>query len=410
MLFVFQLLEWLEESKQFDFVERDYASRLDLVAKTRGLQEAENYIDEVPESFKGEVVYRTLLANCVTVSNVKKAEEVFCKMRDLGLPLSAFAYNQLLLLYRRINRRKIPDVLLMMEKDNVKPSLFTYMILIDAKGLAKNIAGMESILESMKTEGVALDNACRAMVAGHYISAGLNEKAEETLKDIELDFKENTDAWKFLLPLYAALHRVDDVKRVWKSCEAVACVDDFKAAIEACGKVGLVEDAEKVFEKMRQKWKKVPPRCYNALLNVYADHKLLSKGKDLARKMSEAGCWIGPLTWDALVKLFAKAGEVKKADSVLEIAVQKKGNRPLYRSYIALLEKYSEMGDVYNAEKIFHWLKEAEYPRRVRQYVLLAEAYKNAKAPAYGLRERMKAENVYPDKQFSAELQALANL
>ncbi|KAH0459195.1 hypothetical protein IEQ34_012009 [Dendrobium chrysotoxum] len=406
-----QFVEWLESTKRLNFVERDYASHLDLVAKTDGLHKAETYIHKVPETFRGEVVYRTLLANCVAAGNVEKAEQVFSRMRDLGFSISSFAYNQLLLLYRRIDRRKIPDVLLMMEKDSIKPSLFTYMILIDAKGLSKDIAGVQKIVESMKAEGVVPDNALRAMVARHYISAGCNEKAEAILKEMEDDcVRENSDAWRFLLPLYASLRKVDDVRRMWKSCEASACIDDFTSAIEAWGKLGFVDDAENIFQKMTKKWKKIPPRSYNALLKVYADHKLVSKGKDLARKMSDDGCWIGPLTWDALVKLFAEAGEVEKADSVLQnAAARPTGSRPLYSSYITVLDKYAEVGNVHHAEKIFHRLRQAKYPSRVNQYLLLAKAYKNAKTPAYGLRERMKADNVYPDKKFLAELVALEN-
>lgn len=96
-----QLSEWLEANNRQDFVERDYASRVDLIAKVRGLHKAENYIEKIPKSLRGEVIYRTLLANCVAASNVKKAEEVFNKIKDLQFPITTFACNQLLLLYKK---------------------------------------------------------------------------------------------------------------------------------------------------------------------------------------------------------------------------------------------------------------------------------------------------------------------
>nr|XP_027066154.1 pentatricopeptide repeat-containing protein At1g80270, mitochondrial-like [Coffea arabica]XP_027066155.1 pentatricopeptide repeat-containing protein At1g80270, mitochondrial-like [Coffea arabica]XP_027066156.1 pentatricopeptide repeat-containing protein At1g80270, mitochondrial-like [Coffea arabica]XP_027066158.1 pentatricopeptide repeat-containing protein At1g80270, mitochondrial-like [Coffea arabica]XP_027066159.1 pentatricopeptide repeat-containing protein At1g80270, mitochondrial-like [C len=77
--------EWLE-LEGHEFGERDYASRVDLIAKVHGLQKTESYIANIPKSFQGEVVYRTLLANCVPVANVKKAEEVFNKMEGSGIP------------------------------------------------------------------------------------------------------------------------------------------------------------------------------------------------------------------------------------------------------------------------------------------------------------------------------------
>ncbi|XP_010907599.1 pentatricopeptide repeat-containing protein At1g80270, mitochondrial [Elaeis guineensis] len=403
-----QFIEWLEAKKPNEPVERDYASHLDLVAKVHGLQRAEKYIDKIPESFRGEVIYRTLLANCVAAVNVTKAEEVFNKIRDLGFPITTFACNQLLLLYKRVDQKKIADVLLMMEKENVKPSLFTYRLLIDTKGRANDISGMEQIIETMKGEGVEPDLVIQAMVAKHYIFGGLNEKAEAALKEMEGDdIMENRAACKALLPLYAALGKADDVGRVWKACEAHPRLEECLAAIEAWGKLGQIENAEVVFENMLKTWKKLSSKYYNALLKVYANHKLLAKGKELAKRMSDYGCKIGPLTWDALVKLHVEAGEVEKADSILQKAAQQNQIKPLYSSYIAILDQYSKRGDIHNAEKIFHRLRQIGYVGRMRQYQSLLQAYINAKTPAYGFRERMKADNMFPNKAVAAQLAAV---
>jgi len=74
---ILQFFEWLEANKHLDFIERDYASYLDLIAKIHGIQKAEKYIAKIPKSFQGEVVYRTFLASCVASGNIKKSEEVF---------------------------------------------------------------------------------------------------------------------------------------------------------------------------------------------------------------------------------------------------------------------------------------------------------------------------------------------
>lgn len=61
--FVLQLLEWLESRKHLEFTESEYASRVDLTAKVRGVSEAEKYIRQIPESFRSEIVYVELLKN-----------------------------------------------------------------------------------------------------------------------------------------------------------------------------------------------------------------------------------------------------------------------------------------------------------------------------------------------------------
>ncbi|KAG6531962.1 hypothetical protein ZIOFF_005799 [Zingiber officinale] len=400
-----QFIEWLEENKRIDFLERDYASHLDLVCKLYGFQKAENYLQKIPVSLQGEVVYRTLLTNCVLANNVRKAEEVFNKIKDLGLPITKFTCNQLLVLYKRVDQKKIADVLVMMEKENIKPSLLTYRLLVDNKGRASDIVGMEKIIDTMKDEGLKPDLTIQGMAVKYYSLAGLNEKAEAVLKDMEGDhIQENHVARKVLLPLYAALGKAEDVGRIWEICKSSQRLDECLTAIEAWGKLGNVEKAEEVFENMIKVWTKVSAKHYVALLNVYANNKLLSKGKDFAKRMSDDGCHIGPATWDALVKLYVEAGELEKAASILQKASQRTEDKPLFVSYMTVFEKYSKKGDIHNAEKIFQRLRQAGYAGRLKPYQYLLQAYINAKKPAYGFRDRMKADNMFPNKAMIAQL------
>ncbi|XP_044975911.1 pentatricopeptide repeat-containing protein At1g80270, mitochondrial-like [Hordeum vulgare subsp. vulgare] len=402
-----QLLEWLEDSKLIELGERDYASRLDLVAKVHGVYKAEKYIESIPVSHRGEIVYRTLLANCVAEANVKKSEEVFNKMKDLGFPVTVFAINQLLLLYKRVDKKKIADVLAKMEKENVKPSLFTYKLLVDTKGALRDIAGMEKVVESMQAEGVEPDLLFQATIVKHYIFAGHREKAEAILESMEGgDIKGNRNACKILLPLYAFLGKKDDVERMWQVCEANPRLDECLSAIEAFGRLGDVETAEKVFEDMFATWKTLSSKFYNALMKVYAEQNLFEKGKELAKRMDEDGCRLGISTIDSLVKLYVGAGEVDKAESILHKLSKSNKMRPQYSSYLMLLDSYSKKGDIHNSEKVFDQLRQMGYNGRVRQYQLLLHAYLHANAPVYGFRERMKADNIFPNSVIASLLAA----
>ncbi|KAJ1436020.1 Tetratricopeptide-like helical domain superfamily [Sesbania bispinosa] len=398
------LFEWLEENKH-EFSEIDYASQLDLIAKLRGLPRAVKYIESVPESFRGELMYRTLLANYVSQNNLKKAEETFNKMKDLNFPVTAFACNQLLLIYKRVDKKKIADVLLLMEKENVKPSLFTYQILIDTKGLSNDIAGMDQIVETMKAEGIEPHHRTKAALVRHYTSAGLKEKAEAILREIEGEnMRENRWVCPTLLRLYANLGKADEVERIWKvCCETKPRIDDYLAAVEAWGKLNKIEEAEAAFETMSKKWK-LSAKNYSVLLKVYINHKMLMKGKDLVKRMANSECKIGPLTWDALVKLYVQAGEVEKADSILQKAMGQQKMRPLFVTYMAILEQYAKRGDIHNSEKIFQRMREAGYTSRITQFQVLVQAYVNAKLPAYGIRERMKADNIFPNRALANQL------
>ncbi|XP_050381682.1 pentatricopeptide repeat-containing protein At1g80270, mitochondrial-like [Argentina anserina] len=400
-----QVSEWLEAHKQIEFTEKDYASRLDLIGKVRGLWKAEKYVEMIPQSFRGELIYRTLLANCVAANNLKKAEDIFNKMKDLEFPISPFTCNQLLLIYKKHDKKKIADVLLLMEKENVKPTAFTYKLLISAKGEANDIAGMEQVYKTMKAEGIEPEYTVKAIMARHYAFGGLKEKAEAMLKEIEGgDLKENLWACRALLPLYAELGQVDEVRRVWNACASNPRVEECMAAIEAWGKLNNIEEAEAIFDRMVKTWNRLSSKQYAVLLKVYTNHNMIAKGKDLVKRMADNNCEIGPLTWDALVKLYVGTGEVEKADSILAKAAEKSQKKPLFTSYMAIMEQYSKRGDVHNSEKILYRMRQVGYIARLRQFQCLVQAYINANAPAYGLWERMKSDNIFPNKALIGQL------
>ncbi|CAM8961987.1 unnamed protein product [Rhodiola kirilowii] len=400
-----KLMEWLENNKKSDLAEENYASHLHLICKVFGLEKAERYMNSIPLSFQGELVYRTLLANCISPVNLKKAETVFNKMRDLQLPLSSFVCNQMIMLYKRMDNKKICNVLILMKKENIKPDAETYHLLIDAKGEAKDMAGMEQLVEAMRSEGIKPNTTTYSILAKHYASEGFEDKALDILRKIEAgEMERNSRDRQVLLSLFALLGCAKEVARIWKECELHPIMDEYMAAIEAWGKLGQLAKAEAVFEQMYKKWKPLSSRHYSALLNIYVEHKLLDKGKALIKRMGDTGCWIGPLTWDALVRLLLGSGDVDKAASVLQKASQGSRIRPMFQSYMYVMEHYANLGDIHNTEKLFQQMRQSGYIGRLKPFELLIQAYINAQTPAYGFLDRMKAENVSPNKSFAEKL------
>ncbi|KAE8009052.1 hypothetical protein FH972_005509 [Carpinus fangiana] len=289
-------------------------------------------------------------------------------MRDLEFSITVYACNQMITLYKKLDKKRVANILLLMEKENVKPSLLTYRLLIDIKGASNDIVGVEQLFETMKAEGVLPDINVLATMARHYISGGLKDKALTVLKEIE----------------------EGELKEAW-------------------GKLGKVENAEAIFEMMLQKWKKMSSRHYSVLLEVYVNHKLVTKGKDLVKQMGDSGCWIDPFTWDALVRLYLASGDVEKADSILHKAAQQNQARPLFNTCMVIMEQYAKRGDIHNTEKCFLRMKQFGYTSRLKPFDILIQAYINAKSPAYGFLERMKAEKLFPNKAFAAQLEKVDN-
>ncbi|KAG8081158.1 hypothetical protein GUJ93_ZPchr0007g4023 [Zizania palustris] len=272
---------------------------------------------------------------------------------------------------------------------------------------------MELILSEMEACGIEPDVATLTMVAKFYMYGGLTEKAAAIVKELEmqlLNLKDRRHAIRSLLHFYAALNKPDDVARIWKLCTEPR-LEDFLAAIKAWGQLGHIEQAEETFEAFLKMPEKLSLKFYITMLNVYADNKLLVKGKHFVERMTRDGCPIGPLTWDAIINLYVKSGEVEKADSfLLNVAEENPDRRPLFTSYIVLMKAYAKRGDIYNTEKIFDRLKKVEYPGQTLPYNVLLEAYVNAKVPAYGFLQRMSGHKVRPTTKVYTHLRFLDTL
>ncbi|KAG5034938.1 hypothetical protein JHK87_009848 [Glycine soja] len=161
--------EWLETTKQFEF----YASRLNLIAKVQGVDVAEKYTKNVPDYFRGELLYRTLLANCVRSGNMEKTEEVFGKMISLA-----------------------------------------------TRGETGGIKGMEQLVEDMKFHGLQPDTHFLTDLAWYYISKGYKDKAIAILKEIGGgNSQEFIRAHNKFFSLYASLGMANDVSRIWNHCK-----------------------------------------------------------------------------------------------------------------------------------------------------------------------------------------------
>lgn len=58
-----ELSIWLTDKRYFSLIKADVAIRLDLISKVHGIEQAENYFENIPKQLKAHEVYSTLL-NC----------------------------------------------------------------------------------------------------------------------------------------------------------------------------------------------------------------------------------------------------------------------------------------------------------------------------------------------------------
>nr|GME10250.1 pentatricopeptide repeat-containing protein At1g60770 [Ipomoea batatas] len=198
----------------------DQGIHVDLVAKSKGIAAAEAYFINLPETSKNHFTYGALL-NCYCKELMtEKAEALIEKMKELNLTLTSMPYNSLMTLYTRTGQpEKIPAIIQEMKECDIMPDSFTYNIWMRALAALHDISGVERVIDEMKRDGrVAEDWTTYSNLASIYADAGLSDKAEKALKELEKkNTPRNLTAYQFLITLYGRIGNLLEVYRIWRS-------------------------------------------------------------------------------------------------------------------------------------------------------------------------------------------------
>lgn len=295
----------------------DQAIHLDLVAKARGITAAENYFISLPEPSKIHLTYGALL-NCYCKELMTdKAEALIEKMKELNLSLTSMPYNSLMTLYTKTGKpEKVPATIQEMKSEQVMFDSYTYNVWMRSLAAMNDISGVERVIEEMKRDGrVAPDWTTYSNLASIYVDAGLNDKAEKALKELENKnaFK-NLSAYQFLITLYGKTGNLLEVYRVWRSLRlafAKTANISYLNMIQALIRLKDLPGAEKCFRE----WESGNPvfdiRIANALIGAYAKEGLLDKAEELKERARRRGAKPNARTWEIFLDYYLQKGDVK---------------------------------------------------------------------------------------------------
>ncbi|CAN8270974.1 unnamed protein product [Cochlearia groenlandica] len=233
-----QISEWICDQKQsYNLSSVDFETRLLLIAKVHGLQEAHAFLDTIPIQKRDFYVHYALLNFCKTHSSVALAESTFEKMKELGLACSK-AYNTMLCIYHEAANHGMV-VKLLGEMDDMVPEGVSFNKLLTSYTLSSlyDIQGMERFLGKWKH---MMDPWVTLYFPGLlYIGAGSVHKGLALLRKTEkLELNESCrkTAYEGLMKVYCHLGERDDVYRLWNlakdhniSFDSSKCSDIIKA-------------------------------------------------------------------------------------------------------------------------------------------------------------------------------------
>lgn len=383
----------------------DQAIHLDLIGKAKGITAAENYFVDLPQSYKNHLTYGALL-NCYCKELMtEEAEALKEKMKELNLPLSSISYNSLMTLYAKTGHpERIPAIIQEMKLASVMLDSFSYNIWMRALATVDDISGVERVFDEFKRDGqVVSDWTTYSNLASVYVDAGLFEKAENALKELE---KKNAHkdhaAFQFLITLYGRTGNLLELYRVWRSLRLAYPSTpnvSYLNMIQALVNLKDLPGAEKCFREWHSYCSTYDIRVANVLIGAFAKHNLLEKAQELKENARRRGAKPNVKTWEIFLDYYLRHDDFKSAvDCVANAVSTGKGDGqkwiPSPDVVKILMQHFEQEKDVDGAEGLLEILKKVLDTLGDDVLESLIRTYAAAGRTNPSLRRRLKMEEV----------------
>ncbi|KAH7554226.1 hypothetical protein JRO89_XS12G0137700 [Xanthoceras sorbifolium] len=349
-----QISMWMSDKRYIPLTATDVAVRLDLISKVQGIEQAENYFNNIPKRLRTLHTYGALL-NCYAYTrNVEKAEATMNKIREFGLAKRPLVYNCLLGLYHRTgNYEKLESLMHEMEENGTGWDRYTYGIRLAAYAAVADAEGVDKTVTRMESDtDVDLDWTSFAAAATAYTKAGLLDKALAMLKKSEglINGKRSNIAYAYLMTQYATCGEKDEVLRLWQVFKEKMKIHNngYISVMTSVLKFDDLECAERIFEEWESKTLSYDIRIPNFLIGAYGRKGLPEKAETLIGRIISKGEKPDEKTWYYVATGYLLINQPQKAVEKLKQALMvcHEKWRPQNTVVAACLEYFKREGDM----------------------------------------------------------------
>lgn len=407
-----QISEWME-MRDIGLTCRDYAIRLDLVSKVRGIAAAESYFSSLSKPAKNQFTYGALL-NCYCKEKMTdKALALFEKMDEMNIASTTLVYNNLMSLYMRLGQpEKVPPSFEEMRQRNIPPNTFSFNILMQSYSCLNDMEGVERVFDEMMNGNEKVcDWTTYSNLAAVYVKAGLHEKAESALKKLEEKMgPANRLGYHYLISLYAGTSNSGEVFRVWNSLKTYFPTINnisYLVFLQALAKLNDVDGLRRCFEEWKSSCSSYDTRLANVAIRAYLKNDMLVEAESVFHEAIERS--EGPCFWarNLFITFFLKQNQVDSALKFLKDAIADVKDNEWHLIHVSLdkfLKYFEEKRDVDGAEELSRMVKMVNHLDS-KFYHSLIHIYTAAGKPAPDMRKRMEEDGIEINSEMENLLQ-----
>nr|XP_010921472.1 pentatricopeptide repeat-containing protein At4g01990, mitochondrial [Elaeis guineensis] len=397
-----ELMDWMVNTRGMNMSYTNHAIRLDLIAKVRGIESAEEYFFKLPEPAKNERTYGALLNCYCSEKMADKANALYEKMNEMNIASSTLVHNNLMSLYMKLGQpEKVPAQVQEMKEKNIAPDNLTCCILMNSYASLGDIDSVEGVIKEMEEEGeVTLNWSAYSTLAAIYSSAGLVTKAESALKQLEeLVDSHDREPFHFLISLYAGTGNLVEVNRIWKSLKTTFPKPtnmSFLTMLQALNKLDDIDSLTQCYEEWESFYVTYDLKLTNLMLGAYLRKGMVKEAEALWARTSEKGAGFDRRTCELFLDCYLKNHNMELALKWLENAVSmvKQDEWKLSQEKVStFLKCLEEAKDVEGAERFSKSLKVLNC-LDTRAYESLLRTYSLARRRDPSLRQRINDDKI----------------
>ncbi|XP_019096359.1 PREDICTED: putative pentatricopeptide repeat-containing protein At1g28020 [Camelina sativa] len=384
-----EVSEWMSKQKICNLVPEDFTTRFHLIENVLGLEEAEKFLESIPENLRGESIYTSLLRNYSRQPGLRalsKAESTFKKMRKLGLLLRPSPYNSMTSLYSsRENRDKVDEILQEMMENNVEFDNVTVNNALRVYAAVSDVETMDKFLADWSAITI-LDGLTVLDMAEAYLRVGLKEKAIKLLRRREGYM--SIESYGELMRLYGEAGEREDVYRIWVLYKKTSNKNNegFRALIGSLLNLDDIKGAEEVYHN---EWEgsglEFDLQILNMLVSCYRKKGMVKKAEKLVSKtmrnrglvkpitpflneLGKKGNQVSPSDLRDLIKNLHDSNQLSKALEASSWMCEKKAFNLFSEDYATRLQLTRKVLGLEEAERFF----ESSIPENMKDYSVYA--------------------------------------
>ncbi|OMO82109.1 hypothetical protein COLO4_23216 [Corchorus olitorius] len=402
------IMDWMG-MQNVQYNHKDHAIRIDLIAKAKGIEEAENYFNSLPPIAKTQSTYGSLFSCYCIAFKKDEAQAFFEKMDDLKFVNNDLPLSNLMSMFMKLGQpEKVPELIDEMKRRNIPPSSFNYVVWMQSYASMNDLEGVERVREELARDSPdKITPRTYNNLAAIYVKFGEFEKAEECLKKLEEDKRpRDRQAYHYLISLYAHTSNLAEVKRVWASLKQffpTVTNMSYLTMIHALIKLKDFKGLKECYEEWESSCSSYDMRLATSTVRGFLSADMLEQAEGVLDDAMKKRRELSSKAMEPFMVYFLNKCQFDSALKHLEAAISvDKTWQPMPGTKIAFFDYFMKEGDVDAAEEFCKLLKSRDC-LDANAYLLLLKTYAAAGKQAPDMRQRLEKDAI----ELSQELQDL---